>query len=155
MFAALRFRRKWPILITVLALALLTSLEARAEGYRYIVQVDKYEFELKLNSEYSAQYFADALPIDLEMKRWGDQFYGASPVIFDSYIESTSSMQVGHLAYWPPGQTLCLFFGSTPTSPGLSPQLGSPGLVLGSLIGDVTLLRSLGPQTSLTIYVVE
>lgn len=83
----------------------------QAEGSHYIVRIDTYEFELQLNKEYSAQYFAEALSMGIDMKRWGDQIYGACQIPLGSYIGSTSAMQVGQLAYWPPGKTLCLFLG--------------------------------------------
>ena len=85
--------------------------EVQAEGSCYIVRIDTYEFELQLNKEYSAQYFAEALSMGIDMKRWGDQIYRACPIPLGSYIGSTSAMQVRQLAYWPPGKTLCLFLG--------------------------------------------
>jgi hypothetical protein len=48
---------------------------------------------------------------------------------------------VGTLAYWPPGQAFCIFFGPTPASKGREPRAYSPVNRLGRITGDATVLR--------------
>ena len=45
-------------------------------------------------------------------------------------------MEVGEVAYWPPGQALCIFFGPTPASVGDEPRAASPVNPLGSIDGE-------------------
>ena len=151
MFSGLNFRRR-AFAISIALFFFFSCPAAEAEDSLYIVKAGPYEFKLRLAASLSAEAFSDALPLELAMKRWGDLFYGAVPAdSLDLSSGAVSSMQVGDIAYWPPGRSLCLFFGSTPPSPGLTPQLGSSGVVLGQLTGDVSALRNLGSETRLTI----
>jgi len=50
-----------------------------------------------------------------------------------------AEVAVGDLAYWPPGQALCLFFGPTPASVGDEPRAASPANVVGRLENAATL----------------
>jgi hypothetical protein len=49
-------------------------------------------------------------------------------------------VDMGAVAYWPPGQALCLFFGPTPASRGDEIRPTSPVNVVGSLEGDPSVL---------------
>ena len=116
-----------------------------------LVQIDQYEFELELNNSKSAKTFRQALPMQIEMVRWGDQFNGRSPVWIEPDISAQVEMKIGDFAFWAPGGCFCVFFGPTPNSPGLTPKLSSPGMVLGKLKGNVAVLRNLGAAASMFI----
>jgi hypothetical protein len=60
-------------------------------------------------------------------------------------------MQIGELAYWQPGQALCLFFGPTPASQGDEPRAASPVLSLGRVQGDWQALDALGPRVGVRV----
>jgi hypothetical protein len=49
---------------------------------------------------------------------------------------------MGAVAYWPPGQAICLLFGPTPMSVGNEIRPASPVNVFGSIEGDPTVLKS-------------
>lgn len=132
------------------SLSLLPS-NAFAHGETVLVQIDQYEFELELNNSKSAKTFRQALPMQIEMVRWGDQFNGRSPVWIESDASAQMEMEIGDVAFWPPGGCICVFFGPTPHSPGLVPKLSSPGIVLGKLKGNVAVLRNLGGTASVFI----
>ncbi len=53
-------------------------------------------------------------------------------------------MTVGELAYWPPGNALCLFFGPTPARTNAQPRAASPVHPVGTLTGDLAALTRLG-----------
>ena len=48
---------------------------------------------------------------------------------------------MGDVAFWPPGQALCLFFGPTPASRGDEIRPASAVNVVGRLEGDATVLK--------------
>jgi hypothetical protein len=47
---------------------------------------------------------------------------------------------MGALAYWPPGQAICLFWGPTPASRGDEIRPASAVNVIGQIEGDPTVL---------------
>jgi len=51
-------------------------------------------------------------------------------------------MDVGELAYWPPGQAFCIFFGPTPASSDDRPQAASPANPVGRILGDASQFRA-------------
>ncbi|MEF8780542.1 MAG: cyclophilin-like family protein [Haloferacaceae archaeon] len=84
---------------------------------------------------------ADALPLSGEAARWGDELYFEVPV--DVPAENArATVPVGAIAYWPRGNALCLFWGSTPASEGTEPRAASPVNVVARL-SDVAPLADL------------
>ena len=79
---------------------------------------------------------ADALPLAGEAAKWGDELYFDVPV--DVPPENTrEAVPVGAIAYWPPGDALCLFWGPTPASADDEPRAAS-GVAVVAEIEDVT-----------------
>jgi hypothetical protein len=67
----------------------------------------------------------DALPIEGEATRWGEELYFGTGI--DVSAESPrSEVEPGALAYWPQGNAVCLFWGPTPASAGNEPRAASP-----------------------------
>ncbi len=58
----------------------------------------------------------DALPFEGAANVWGDEIYFEIPVAADEE-DPQPEVPSGAVAYWPPGQALCIFFGQTPYSP--------------------------------------
>jgi hypothetical protein len=54
---------------------------------------------------------------------------------------STTSIKVGDIGFWPPGNALAIFFGPTPMSTGSDPVPASEVNLVGKIIGDATVLR--------------
>jgi hypothetical protein len=50
-------------------------------------------------------------------------------------------VEVGDVAYWPPGESMCIFFGPTPVSKASEPRAYSPVNVFGKVIGDPLVFR--------------
>ena len=50
------------------------------------------------------------------------------------------TLDIGTVAFWPPGNALCIFFGKTPASIGEKPQAASPVTVVGSVEDKKSLL---------------
>lgn len=67
---------------------------------------------------------SDALPVDGDASRWGDELYFRTPI---DVPEENSQVEVpvGGIAYWPQGNALCLFWGPTPASVDEAPRAAS------------------------------
>ncbi len=85
----------------------------------------------------TGQALAEALPIEGEAQRWGDEIYFSVPKVVQELDDTAAVVvQVGDIGYWPPGRALCFFFGLTPSSvPGEIRPASAVNLV-GRLHGD-------------------
>jgi len=79
--------------------------------------------------------FIEALPITGKANLWGDEIYFSIPV--DTPPEDGKSVvELGDIAYWPPGNAFCIFFGPTPMSRGDEIRPASEVNVFGKIKGD-------------------
>lgn len=95
----------------------------------------------ELNDSATARKIWEALPIEGEANRWGDEIYFEIPVKTDSEPGAREEVEVGELGYWPVGHAFCIFFGPTPASRGNRPRAYSPVNILGQVSGDATDFR--------------
>lgn len=107
--------------------------------------------ELELNADLSdtatAKAIADALPIETRISTWGDEHYFGIPVQADAEPGASAAVELGDLAYWPPGNAFCVFFGPTPASHGPDDiRAASPVNVVGRLrstpVAELQAIRS-------------
>jgi hypothetical protein len=56
----------------------------------------------------------DNLPIEVKINRWGDELYTDKTSIVTEEENAQSVVRPLDVAYWPEGNALCLFYGSTP-----------------------------------------
>ena len=94
-----------------------------------------------LNASDTADLVWEALPISASASTWGDEIYFRTDL---SAVEQDAQevVEMGAVAFWPPGQALCLFFGPTPMSMGDEIRPASPVNVIGRIEGDPTTLKS-------------
>lgn len=92
-----------------------------------------------------------ALPLDLAMSRWGDEYYGSLPLTLPAGGKKREEYAVGEVALWPPGNAFCIFFGPTPASHGDEPRMASPGVPLGRIVSATDSLKRLGASVRLTL----
>jgi hypothetical protein len=84
---------------------------------------------------------SEALPVDGDAARWGDELYVSVPV--DVAPENARAVvDVGAVAYWPQGNALCLFWGPTPASVDDQPRAASPVNVVAQ-VEDVSALSGI------------
>lgn len=81
-----------------------------------------------------------ALPIKGNANRWGEEVYFSIPVDLKEE-KARAEVEVGSIAYWPPGKALCVFFGATPVSKHGEPRAYSPVNVFAKVIGDPTVFK--------------
>jgi hypothetical protein len=84
------------------------------------------------------------LPIQGKANTWGDEIYFPIPVQVDAENQS-EVVQMGDLAYWPPGNALCIFFGPTPASWDKEIRPASPVNVIGRIVDNPRLFKLVSP----------
>ena len=94
-----------------------------------------------LNDSWTADLLWDALPLDGAVNTWGDEIYFRIAVQAEEEEGASDVVEMGAVAYWPPGQALCLFFGRTPASRGDEIRAASAVNPLGRVEGDATVLK--------------
>ena len=106
--------------------------------------------EAALNESQTAQQIWDVLPIEARGNIWGDEIYFSIPV--DAQTDNAQEVvELGELAYWPPGTAFCIFFGPTPMSRGAEIRPASPVNVVGKLIGEPTVFKQVNDGTVVKI----
>jgi hypothetical protein len=113
-------------------------------GKTIILKAESLVLRAELNDSDSARAFAEALPLALTMSRWGDEYYGGCGLSLPPAADAREVMEIGELAYWPPGNAFCIFFGPTPASRGGEPRAASAVNPLGRVLDDCSSLRALG-----------
>lgn len=106
--------------------------------------------EAELNDSQTAQLIWEALPIEAHGNTWGDEIYFSIPVAAD-LENSQGVVELGDLAYWPPGTAFCIFFGPTPMSQGDEIRPASPVNVIGKLRGDPRVFKQVKSGTAVKI----
>ncbi len=104
------------------------------------ISVGGLTLQAELMDNETARAIFEALPIESDFNTWGNEIYFSIPVKRD-LEKATREVEVGDLAYWPPGQALCIFYGPTPASTGDKPVPASEVTIVGKVLDDVTRLR--------------
>ena len=84
----------------------------------------------ELNDSKTADAIWDALPITARGNTWGDEIYFGIPVSVGEE-NGKEVVEMGDIAYWPPGSAFCIFFGPTPASDGDEIRPASPVNIIG------------------------
>ena len=93
-----------------------------------------------LNDTGTADLVWDALPITASGSTWGDEIYFRTEIVA-AVQAGQEVVAMGALAYWPPGQAICLCFGPTPMSQSEDIRPASAVNVIGQIEGDPTILK--------------
>ncbi len=94
-----------------------------------------------LNKTESAKALFQCLPIEGLVSRWGQEIYFNASVPVNRKDPAYEVVEVGTVAYWPPGNALCLFWGPTPVSKDHRPCAASPVILLGQFQVDTEALN--------------
>ena len=93
-----------------------------------------------LNDSPAAETLRKSLPLEATVNRWGDEIYfSISPKL--SGGEKRKIVNKGDIAFWPPGNAFCIFFGPTPMSEGEEIRPTSEVIILGEVEGGVEAFR--------------
>ena len=108
------------------------------------------QVQAALNSTKTAQALLQILPVKANVNTWGDEIYIDIQLSMD-IEDGKEVVKMGNVAYWPDGPSLCLFFGRTPASRGNEIRAASPVTVLGRILGDPKVLKSVRSGSVITI----
>lgn len=98
--------------------------------------------------------FVKAAPFESTAHRWGDEIYFSTPVKLGQE-NAQETVDKGDVAYWPPGNALCIFFGPTPVSRPGEIRPASPVNVFGRVIGDLERLKKVRSGEKVRVEVTE
>ena len=105
--------------------------------------MQKIKFNLKgitlygfLESSVFSQKIISNLPIKSKIQFWGDEIYFPIPVYENSFEKLVEIVNKGDIAYWPPGNAFCIFWGPTPMSTSNEIRPASPVKLIGSMESD-------------------
>ncbi len=91
----------------------------------------------QLNDSRTAQKVWDSLPLSANVTRWGKEIYFPIPIQHDLEKKCVQdTVEKGDLAFWPEGNSFCIFFGPTPISEDGEIRPASPVNVIGYINGE-------------------
>lgn len=122
-----------------------------AQERRITVRAGEVTIDGQLNDSPTADLLWEALTVKAVANTWGDEIYFSIPVTVEEDDSAQETVDLGAIAYWPPGNALCLFFGPTPMSRGDEIRPASAVNMLGMLEGDPTVLKSVQPGTIIEV----
>lgn len=91
---------------------------------------------LEIYDSYSprtAKAFLQCLPFDVKLNVWGKEIYTDPTPIKEEEENAKAVVDLYDVAYWPPGQAICLFFGPTPISTAEKIKPYSPVNIIGKI----------------------
>jgi len=103
-----------------------------------------------LDDSTTAQAVWDTLPLAIAGETWGDEIYFGIPVKAKPEAPR-ETVELGDLAYWPPGSAFCIFFGPTPMSRGAEIRPASAVNVFGRVVGDPKVFKKVAAGTTIRI----
>jgi len=106
--------------------------------------------EITSENPKTASLVLSLLPIKARASRWGEEIYFSTPV--DAKEENARvEVEIGSVAYWPPGKAVCIFFGPTPVSTGTAPKAASNVNVFAKVVGDSSVFKRIRDGDEITL----
>jgi len=93
---------------------------------------------------------AEESPFTSKVNLWGEEIYFDLPIELDLQGERTE-MEIGEIAYWPEGNSLCIFFGKTPASKDDKPVAYSDVKPLGKITKGLEDLKKVRSREKVTV----
>ena len=115
------------------------------------INADGVTLTATLNQSPTATKLWAVLPIVSHVQTWGDEIYFSIPLQEPEADDAQETVDRGAVAYWPPGNALCLFWGPTPMSRGNEIRPASAVNVIGQLRGNLDLLSDITSGAEITI----
>lgn len=117
---------------------------------KVVIQAGSVKTMATLNGTETAEAIWNALPIEGAAQTWGDEIYFSVPLALPEE-RAQEVVEIGDLAYWPPGRALCIFFGLTPMSRGNEIRPAGPVNVIGKVAGDPSIFQGVDAGTRVMI----
>ena len=117
------------------------------------IEFENTSIDAVLNNSETADKIKKILPLSNSVNTWGDEIY-FSIGVNDGEIDSKEVVELGDLGYWPPGNAFCLFFGLTPASEGDKIMPASPVNIIGKIVSDLEILKSIKSGEKVSVKLV-
>lgn len=121
---------------------------------RIVIEALGHTLEAEFSDSAAGRVISSSLPFAAEMSRWGEEYYGSVGIDIPEDGTAREIMEVGEIAYWPPGRALCIFFGRTPASTDARPRAASPVMPIGRVIAGLGSLPPLGKHVKMKFQAV-
>ena len=115
-----------------------------------MIKIGAIQVRAQLNSTKTSTALLQILPVKAKVHTWGDEIYFDVPLSME-IEDGKEVVEMGDVAYWPDGPSLCLFFGRTPASRGHEIRAASPVTVMGRIVGDPKVLKSVRSGSVVTV----
>jgi hypothetical protein len=118
------------------------------------IVVGSIEAYATLSNTKTTSAVVNSLPFDSVAHRWGEEIYFEVPLELE--LENGKEvLEIGDIAYWPPGKSMCIFFGPTPSSRGNEIRAYSAVSVFGKVTGDTGVFRALREGEGIRVEVAD
>jgi len=107
-----------------------------------IIDFGEFSVEAELNDSPTANAVYNKLPIEGISQIWGDEIYFSTSISMENDDWAKETVELGDIAFWPPGNAICFFFGPTPISKHGEIRPASPTNIMGKIQGDLDLLKN-------------
>lgn len=123
--------------------------------HRILIEAAGFSLEAELSENETGQAIYEALPIQGNVNRWGEEIYFEIPVKLPEASDARQEMNIGELGYWPVGHAFCIFFGPTPASQDQTPRAASNVNPFGRIDGDATVLTAVPSGATITLSAIK
>jgi uncharacterized protein len=115
------------------------------------ISIEGIKIEAKINNSKTAEKIWELIPIESKVSTWGNEIYFSIGEKIDLEENATEVVSMGGLAYWPPGEAICIFFGQTPASQGDDIRAASSVNIFGKIIGDAKVFKKVPSGSKIMI----
>ena len=115
------------------------------------ISVEGVKIEAELNNSRTAEKIWELIPIEGRVNTWGDEIYFSIGEKIELEEGASEVVSMRDLAYWPPGEAFCIFFGKTPASHGDDIRAASSVNVFGKIIGDAKIFKQVPSGAKISV----
>jgi hypothetical protein len=109
---------------------------------RMQLSLGRIRMEIDLLDTATAERVWEAAPFEALVNTWGDEVYFRTPAVSPLEADARTVVQMGEIAYWPPGQAIAIGFGPTPISVGDEIRLASAANIFATCPMDLAVLKT-------------
>ena len=120
---------------------------------KIIFEFENISIQAELNDSPTSKDLINLLPIEGISQIWGEEIYFSTSINRENDDWAKETVELGDIAFWPPGNAICLFFGKTPVSQGDEIRPASPTNVMGKIVGDLEILKTVNSGDKVKVIV--
>ena len=120
---------------------------------KIIFEFENISIEAELNDSPTSKDLINLLPLEGISQIWGEEIYFSTSINRENDDWAKETDELGDIAFWPPGNAICLFFGKTPVSQGDEIRPASPTNVMGKIVGDLEILKTVNSGDKVKVIV--